>query len=97
MKVISTPLDGLFEVEHTPINDTRGSFTRLFCESELAEIRQDLHFSQINWSYTKSLGTVRGMHCQKPPKAEAKLIRCLQGRVFDVAVDLRANSPTFLQ
>lgn len=97
MKVISTPLGGLFEVEHTPISDARGSFTRLFCEQKLADIRPGLHFSQINWSYTKSLGTVRGMHCQKPPKAEAKLIRCLQGRVFDVAVDLRANSPTFLQ
>ena len=97
MKIIATPLNGLFEIEHTPISDARGSFTRLFCEKELAKIRPKLHFPQINWSYTKSLGTVRGMHCQRQPEAEAKFIRCLRGRVFDVAIDLRAGSNTFLQ
>lgn len=96
MKLHPTPLAGLFEIEHTPVGDARGRFTRLFCEQELAPARADLHFAQINWSQTQGLGTVRGLHYQTAPAAEAKLIRCLQGRVFDVAVDLRADSPTFL-
>lgn len=97
MQIIPTPLEGLFEIRHNPIEDIRGSFTRLFCEQELFSIRPNWHFRQINWSQTKGRGAVRGMHCQKPPAAEAKLIQCLHGSVFDVAVDLRADSPTFLQ
>ncbi len=96
MNIQSTPLAGLYTVQHTPSGDARGQFTRLFCEQELATIRPDLHFPQINLSETHGLGTVRGLHYQTPPAAEAKLIRCLRGRVFDVAVDLRAGSPTFL-
>ena len=56
-----------------------------------------MHFTQINWSHTKGRGSLRGLHYQKPPAAEAKLIRCLRGRVYDVAVDVRADSPTFLR
>lgn len=97
MKLHATPLDGLCEIRHTPVGDARGRFTRLFCEQELALIRPNLHFTQINLSETHGRGTLRGMHYQTPPAAEAKLIRCLHGRVFDVAVDLRAGSPTFLQ
>lgn len=97
MKLIITPLEGLHEIHHQPVGDARGRFTRLFCESELAPIRQGLHFTQINLSETHGCGTLRGMHYQTPPAAEAKLIRCVRGRVFDVAVDLRAGSPTFLQ
>lgn len=96
MKIQSTPLDGLFEITHTPRTDARGRFSRLFCEQELAVIRPNLHFIQINLSETSERGTLRGMHYQQPPAAEAKLIRCLRGRVFDVAVDLRAGSPTLL-
>lgn len=96
MKLHSTPLAGLYEIRHTPVGDARGRFTRLFCEQELAVIRPNLHFTQINLSETHGRGTLRGMHYQKPPVAEAKLIRCLRGRVFDVAVDLRVGSPTFL-
>ena len=92
-----TPLAGLYEIHSTPIGDARGCFTRLFCEQEFAPIRPHLHFTQINLSETRGLGTVRGMHYQTPPAAEAKLIRCLRGRVFDVAVDVRADSPTFLR
>jgi len=93
----STPLPGLFEIQHTPTGDARGRFTRLFCEQALAAIRPGLHFTQVNLSETRGRGTVRGMHYQVPPAAEAKLVRCLRGRVFDVAVDLRAGSPTFLR
>jgi len=97
MKIDATPLDGLYEIERAGIGDARGRFTRLFCEQELAPIRTGLHFSQINLSETSGQGTVRGLHYQVPPAAEAKFIRCLRGSVFDVAVDLRTGSPTFLQ
>lgn len=91
-----TPLAGLYEIQTKPIGDARGRFTRLFCEEELAPIRPGLHFTQINLSETHGRGTLRGMHYQTPPAADAKLIRCLRGRVYDVAVDLRTGSPTFL-
>lgn len=97
MKILPTPLAGLHEIRHAPIGDARGRFTRLFCEQELTTIRPGLHFSQINVSETRGLGALRGLHYQTPPAAEAKLICCLRGRIFDVAVDLRAGSPTFLR
>ncbi len=97
LKAHATPLAGLFEVETTPVADARGRFIRLFCERELSAIRPRLHFTQINLSETARRGSLRGLHFQTPPAAEAKLIRCLRGSVFDVAVDLRANSPTFLK
>lgn len=97
MKIDATPFAGLFDVHATPVGDARGRFTRLFCEHELASIRPGLRFSQINLSETNGQGTIRGLHYQVPPAAEAKLIHCLRGRVFDVAVDLRAGSPTFLR
>ncbi|MBD8880536.1 dTDP-4-dehydrorhamnose 3,5-epimerase family protein [Rhodanobacter sp. 7MK24] len=96
MKLLTTPLAGLHEIRTTPICDARGRFTRLYCEQELTAIRPGLHFTQINLSETRGLGTLRGLHYQKAPAAEAKFIRCLRGRVFDVAVDLRTDSPTFL-
>ena len=91
-----TPLEGMYEIRTSSVADARGRFTRLFCERELTPIRPGLHFTQINLSETRGVGTLRGMHYQKPPAAEAKLIRCLRGRVFDVAVDVRSGSPTFL-
>lgn len=96
MKIEATQIPDLFMIHYSPASDDRGRFTRLFCESALAEIRPKLHFCQINLSETKLRGTVRGMHYQTPPATEAKLVQCLRGRVFDVAVDLRADSPTFL-
>lgn len=96
MKWLTTPLPDLYEILLTPTGDARGRFTRIFCERELEAIRPGLHFTQINLSQTRGRGTVRGLHYQTPPAAEAKLIRCMRGRVFDVAVDLREDSPTFL-
>jgi dTDP-4-dehydrorhamnose 3,5-epimerase len=96
MKLLPTSLAGLTVIETAPISDERGSFVRVFCQDELAILRPDLHFPQINLSITQQRGTVRGMHFQRPPAAEAKLIRCVRGRVFDVAVDLRVNSATYL-
>lgn len=97
MKWLATPIAGLYDIQQVPTGDARGRFTRLFCEQALEGIRPGLHFTQVNLSETTGKGTVRGMHYQSPPCAEAKLIRCLRGRVYDVAVDLRAGSPTFLQ
>lgn len=92
-----TPLRGLALVETRRVGDARGSFGRLFCAAELAPLNLPGPIVQINHSFTAARGTVRGMHFQRPPKAEAKLIRCLKGRVLDVAVDLRKGSPTFLK
>ena len=97
MKPSPTQLEGLYEIDHASVADARGQFSRLFCEQEFEVIRPGLHFTQINLSETKQKGTVRGMHYQTAPAAEAKLIRCLRGRIFDVAVDIRAGSSTFLQ
>jgi len=97
MKIQATPLEGLVLIETQPVMDQRGRFARLFCDDELSAIRPNLHWPQINLSETLHCGTTRGMHFQYPPATEAKLIRCLRGRVFDVAVDLRAESPTFLR
>lgn len=93
----TTPLDGVFRVERKPINDGRGFFSRLYCAQEFAAIGLDKPLAQINHSCSRAKGTVRGLHFQHPPHAETKVISCLAGRIFDVAVDLRAGSPTFLQ
>ena len=91
------PLAGLFRVQRQPLVDERGFFARLFCAEELAGAGWTAPIAQINQSYTALQGTVRGMHYQQPPHAEMKLVSCLRGEVWDVAVDLRAGSPTFLQ
>jgi len=95
MKFHPTPIDGLFDIETAPHGDARGSLTRLYCAEAFDEVVPGLRFVQVNHSITRARGTVRGLHYQRAPAFEAKLIRCLRGRVFDVAVDLRAGSPTF--
>lgn len=97
MKILATPLNDVFVVETTPFSDQRGSFARLYCESELAEITGMRRIVQINHSHTAAGGAIRGLHFQRAPHAETKFVRCLSGRVFDVAVDLRSGSPSFLQ
>lgn len=97
MDVRKTPIEGLVVVESVPHRDARGAFSRLFCEDELASALGDRKIVQINYSRTNSKGAVRGMHFQYAPHAEMKFIRCLKGKVWDVGVDLRAGSPTFLQ
>ena len=74
--------------------DGRGAFSLLFCSQELKEIIGPRMIVQINHSMTHSIGAVRGLHYQNAPYAEMKIVRCLKGRVFDVTVDLRKNSPT---
>ncbi|MBP6204033.1 MAG: dTDP-4-dehydrorhamnose 3,5-epimerase family protein, partial [Azonexus sp.] len=96
MHIRSIGIAGALVVEGQPHTDHRGAFSRLFCERELAEVVGDRHVVQINHSRTHAVGAVRGMHFQHPPHAEMKMVRCVRGRVWDVLVDLRAGSPTFL-
>lgn len=92
----SSAIAGVVVVETTPHRDHRGAFTRFFCQQELSGILGDRNIVQVNYSQTMTVGTIRGMHYQNPPHAEMKMMRCLTGRVWDVAVDLREGSPTFL-
>lgn len=90
------PLAGLRIVERGPFTDSRGQFRRLFCAAELAACGWTAPVAQVNHSLTRMAGSVRGMHFQHAPHADAKLVTCVTGSVWDVAVDLRAGSPTFL-
>ncbi len=92
----ATPLSGLTRIERHKLTDKRGYFSRLFCADELTAAGWTSPIAQINLSHTTHCGTVRGMHYQRPPHTEMKLVSCLQGEVWDVAVDLRHGSPTFL-
>lgn len=91
------PLAGLKLVERQNLGDHRGFLSRIFCAEELANAGWVKQIAQINLTSTKQQGTVRGMHFQHPPYSEVKLVNCVRGAVLDVAVDLRANSPTFLK
>ena len=97
LDIIDTPLRGLKLIQRKPLADSRGYLERFFCANELQAIMSDRAIAQINRTLTLRSGTVRGMHFQYPPHAEIKLVSCLRGEVFDVAVDLRRNSPTFLR
>lgn len=90
-------LGGAYLIELTPRGDARGKFTRLFCEKEIAAIGHTKRIVNVNASFTKDKGTLRGMHFQRPPKAEIKIVRCSRGKVLDVIVDIRKGSPTFLR
>lgn len=92
-----TPLSDLNILQRHSIGDDRGYLERLFCQDELQPLLTGRNIVQINHTLTTKAGTVRGMHFQHPPQAEMKLISCLCGEVFDVAIDLRQNSSTFLQ
>jgi dTDP-4-dehydrorhamnose 3,5-epimerase len=97
MNILDTPVADLKLVQSSPLHDARGAFVRLFCAQELEPLLGHRQIAQINHSRTSEAATVRGMHFQRPPHAEMKMVRCLRGRVWDVAVDLRAGSPTFLK
>lgn len=92
-----TPIAGLQVIQRQPLGDQRGYFERMFCSEQLQSIIGARQVVQINRTRTAKTGTVRGMHFQHPPHAEMKLVSCLRGKVFDVAVDLREGSPTFLK
>jgi dTDP-4-dehydrorhamnose 3,5-epimerase len=88
-------LKGAFEIAPEPHGDERGSFARTFCVDEFAAHGLNPRVVQCNVSYNRTRGTLRGMHYQEAPYAEAKLIRCASGALYDVIVDLRDGSPTF--
>lgn len=96
MTMQRTPIDGVVKVERISHTDGRGSFERLFDSQVFRESLPEKDIQQINLSFTQEKGSIRGMHCQRPPFQESKLVSCLRGTIFDVAVDLRAESPTFL-
>jgi dTDP-4-dehydrorhamnose 3,5-epimerase len=97
MEFVPTAIPGAFEVRHDVRADERGRFKRQYCEREFAEAGLNTEWLQVNHSVTLGLGSIRGMHFQRPPAAETKLVSCPAGRAFDVAVDLRRGSDTFLK
>lgn len=92
-----TALPGVRVVQRAPIADARGSFVRLFCADELAAAGWRAPVAQINLSRSARAGTVRGLHWQRAPHAEMKLVSCVHGAVLDVALDLRPDSPSYLR
>lgn len=95
MKIKKTKIEGVYIIDLEPRGDARGYFTRVFCKDELKKAGISYNIVQINRSKTEKKGTIRGLHFQKSPKQEDKIVQCLVGSVFDVALDLRKNSPTF--
>ena len=97
MKFQETKIKGLYIIEPELKVDERGYFARIFCKREFARIGLNFEIVQINRSSNLKKGTLRGMHFQKPPKAEDKIVQCLKGAIYDVAIDLRQGSKTFGQ
>jgi len=97
LDIIKTDFKDLYIIETKPFEDKRGSFARLFCQEELKQNNIDFEIKQINHSFTKTKGSIRGLHFQYPPYSESKIIKCIKGEILDIAVDIRYNSPTFLK
>jgi len=95
--ITSAPLDGLKVVERRPIGDARGFLVRVFCAEDLAPAGWREPIAQMNLTRTARQGTIRGMHFQRAPHSEMKLVTCIRGAAWDVAVDIRPESPTFLR
>jgi dTDP-4-dehydrorhamnose 3,5-epimerase len=93
----ATPLAGAWLIESEPIADERGFFVRTWDRAEFVAHGLDTNLAQTNLSFNRRCGTLRGLHFQFPPHSESKLVRCVAGRLYDVIVDLRPHSPTFLQ
>jgi dTDP-4-dehydrorhamnose 3,5-epimerase len=92
-----TPLPGSYLVDLEPIGDSRGWFARTYSREEFRQIGHDKEWVQLNHSFTVEKGAIRGMHFQKAPYREIKLVRCIAGAVYDVIIDIRKESPGFLQ
>ena len=97
MNFVETGFKELYIIEIQPLHDDRGFFSRTFCKNEFKKINFSKEFVQINLSFNSAKGTLRGMHYQLPPHEEIKLIRCNAGKVFDVVVDMRKHSDTYLK
>lgn len=94
---IPASLPGLLVVQRKAIADHRGFLSRFYCADEFREAGISKPVAQINQTLTRQKGAVRGLHFQHPPHAEVKMVSCIKGEIYDVAVDLRRDSPTFLQ
>ena len=92
-----TKLQGVYIIDLKKIEDDRGFFARAYCQKEFAEHGIELNWAQANLANSKERGTLRGLHYQKTPFAEAKLMRCIRGAIYDVIVDLRPDSPSYMQ
>lgn len=92
-----TSLSELLVVQRKTLDDHRGFLSRFYCMDEFSEVGIKVSIAQMNHTLTRERGAVRGLHFQKAPHAEIKMVSCLKGEVWDVAVDLRRNSPTFLK
>jgi dTDP-4-dehydrorhamnose 3,5-epimerase len=95
MKILTTPISDLLMAQSQTHKDERGAFARLFCEQELSSVLGARKIVQINHSCTNAVGAIRGLHFQRAPHAEMKLVRCIKGKVWDVAVDLRPQSASY--
>ncbi|MFB2856672.1 dTDP-4-dehydrorhamnose 3,5-epimerase family protein [Aeromonas allosaccharophila] len=94
--LLSEPLPGSRLMQREVLGDSRGSLSRLFCVEDLSVLGWGPCVAQVNLTCTSRSGTIRGLHFQYPPHAEKKLVTCIRGRVWDLIVDIRAGSPTFL-
>lgn len=97
MKLVAGTIDGSVIADIEPISDERGFFARIWCEDEFAARGFSASWAQSNLQFSPRRGTLRGLHYQLDPHSEVKLVRCSSGAVFDVAVDLRPASPTYLE
>jgi dTDP-4-dehydrorhamnose 3,5-epimerase len=97
MRIAPGAFDGVFLLDVEPREDERGFFARTFCADEVSAFGMNNRVAQVNLSFNRRQGTLRGLHFQKAPHGETKIVRCTRGRVFDVIVDLRRGSPTFRQ
>lgn len=97
MEFIKTEIDGCFEVEPKVFGDNRGWFYESYSKKAFEENGICIDFVQDNRSFSAKKGTLRGLHCQKEPYSQAKLVTCLRGEIIDVAVDIREGSPTYMK
>jgi dTDP-4-dehydrorhamnose 3,5-epimerase len=97
MKFIETKLAGAYIIELDKIGDERGFFSRLWCRKTMEEKGLKSNIAQINTSHNVHKGTLRGLHYQQAPYEEVKIVQCIRGAIFDVAVDIRPKSPTYMQ
>lgn len=97
MKLNKTEINGVFEVEPQVFGDNRGWFCETYSKKEFEKVGIKADFVQDNRSFSAKKGTLRGLHCQKAPMSQAKLISCIKGKILDVAVDIRKGSPTYMK
>jgi dTDP-4-dehydrorhamnose 3,5-epimerase len=95
MQLTETSLPGAYVIDLEPIEDLRGFFARAWSARDLSSVGLESRIAECDVSFNTQRGTLRGMHFQRPPHAEVKLIRCIKGALYDVIVDLRTDSPTF--